>query len=148
MTHICVGNLTTFGSDNGLSPGRPLSEPMLESVNLTLMNKHRWNFNRESFIFIQENALEAVVYEMAAILSRPQCVNMISWSITSTLKRKCRHFDEIFITGCTGSCHFDDFQCSQWWKFHQNEDISVSVEFNLLNRGSYIYNCKPGVKLD
>ena len=45
----------------------------------------------------------------------------------STLKRKCRHFDEIFITGCTGSCHFDNFQCSQWWKFHQNEDISVSV---------------------
>ena len=46
------------------------------------------------------------------------------------LKRKCRHFDEIFITGCTGSCHFDNFQCSQWWKFHQNEDISVSVTRN------------------
>ena len=46
-----------------------------------------------------------------------------------TLKRKCRHFDEIFITGCTGSCHFDNFQCSQWWKFHQNEDISVSVQW-------------------
>ena len=44
-----------------------------------------------------------------------------------TLKRKCRHFDEILITGCTGSCHFDNFKCSQWWKFHQNEDISVSV---------------------
>ena len=23
------------------------------------------------------------------------------------------HFDKIFITGCTGSCHFDNFQCSQ-----------------------------------
>ena len=45
----------------------------------------------------------------------------------TSLKRKCRHFDEILITGCTGSCHFDNFQCSQWWKFHQNEDISVSV---------------------
>ena len=22
MTHICVGNLTIFGSDNGLAPGR------------------------------------------------------------------------------------------------------------------------------
>ena len=22
MTHICVGNLTSIGSDNGLSPGR------------------------------------------------------------------------------------------------------------------------------
>ena len=47
--------------------------------------------------------------------------------LAMSLKRKCRHFDEIFITGCTGSCHFDNFQCSQWWKFHQNEDISVSV---------------------
>ena len=41
-------------------------------------------------------------------------------------KRKC-HFDEILITGCTGSCHFDNFQCSQWWQFHQNENISASV---------------------
>ena len=49
-----------------------------------------------------------------------------------SLKRKCRHFDEILITGCTGSCHFDNFQCNQWWKFHQNEDISVSVLLQLM----------------
>ena len=24
-----------------------------------------------------------------------------------------------FITGCTGSCHFDNFRCSMWWKFRQ-----------------------------
>ena len=45
----------------------------------------------------------------------------------SSLKWKCRPFDEIVITGCTGSCHFDNFQCSQWWKFRQNDDISVSM---------------------
>ena len=44
-----------------------------------------------------------------------------------TLKRKCCHFDEILITDCTESCHFDNFRCSQWWKFRQNDDISVSV---------------------
>ena len=54
----------------------------------------------------------------------------LQWAVT--LKRKCRHFDEILITGCTGSCHFDNFQCSQWWKFHQNEDISVSVDVRLV----------------
>ena len=43
------------------------------------------------------------------------------------LKRKCRRFDEIFIIGCTESCQNDNFQCSQWWKFHQNDNISVSV---------------------
>ena len=45
----------------------------------------------------------------------------------NTLKRKCCYFDEIFITGCTESCHFDNFQCSKWWRFRQNDDISVSV---------------------
>ena len=45
-----------------------------------------------------------------------------------SLKWKCCHFDEIFITVCTGSCQTDNFQCSQWWKFHQNDDISMSVQ--------------------
>ena len=44
-----------------------------------------------------------------------------------TLKHKCRHFDEIFITGCTESCQNDNFRCSQWLKFHQNDNISFSV---------------------
>ena len=49
------------------------------------------------------------------------------WKFIMILKCKCCHFDEIFITGCTGSCHFDNFRCSQWWKFHQNDNISVTV---------------------
>ena len=39
-------------------------------------NKLQWNFNRNSDIFIQENAFESIVCEMTAILSRPQCVNI------------------------------------------------------------------------
>ena len=35
---------------------------------------------------------------------------------------KFHHFYDIFITGCTESCQNDNFQCSQWWKFCQNED--------------------------
>ena len=38
---------------------------------------------------------------------------------------KCCHFDDIFIIGCTGS--FDNFRCSQWWKFRKKNDISFSV---------------------
>ena len=60
-----------------------------------------------------------------------------------SLKRKWRHFDGILITGCTGSCHFDNFQCSQWWKFHQNEDISVSV-FNRLTLLAWL-ECSRGL---
>ena len=43
------------------------------------------------------------------------------------LKQKCHHFDEIFITGCTVSCQNDNFQCRQWWKCDQNDNIFVSV---------------------
>ena len=39
-----------------------------------LRNKLQRNFNRNWNIFIQENAFESVVCEMAAILYRPQCV--------------------------------------------------------------------------
>ena len=56
----------------------PLSELVLEYCWLDPRNKLQWNFNRNSNIFIQENALENVVCEMAPILSWPQCVNS-SW---------------------------------------------------------------------
>ena len=59
-------------------------------------------------------------------------------ALTATLKRKCLHFGEIFITGYTGRCQ--NFQCSQWWKFRQNDDIFVSVNDGL----NIIYNMTQG----
>ena len=59
----------------GLFGAKPLSKPMLVIVNLTLRNKLQWNLNRNIKNFIQENASGNIVCEMAAILSRPQCVN-------------------------------------------------------------------------
>ena len=68
VTHICVGNLTIIGgSDNYLNP-------CWNIVNWDLRNKFHWNLKRNSYIFIQENAFENVICEMAAISSRPQCV--------------------------------------------------------------------------
>ena len=46
-------------------------------VNWTLRNKRHWNLNQNLYIFIQENGFENVVWKMAAILSRPQCVNTL-----------------------------------------------------------------------
>ena len=43
-------------------------------VDWTLRNK----LNRNSYTFSQENAFENVVWKMASILSRPQCVNRTS----------------------------------------------------------------------
>ena len=54
----------------------PNGRQTISNTNLyqTLRNKLQWKFNRNSNIFIQENALENVVCEMASILSRPQGV--------------------------------------------------------------------------
>ena len=52
---------------------------------------------------------------------------LLTMHMAMSLKQECLHFDEIFITGCTGSCQNDNFQSSQWWKFRQNDDIFVSV---------------------
>ena len=40
----------------------------------TFRNRTQWNFSRNSYIFIQENAFENVVWKMAANLSRSECV--------------------------------------------------------------------------
>ena len=45
-------------------------------VNWIIKNKLQWNSNRNSKIFIQENAFESVVCERVAIFSRPQCVKL------------------------------------------------------------------------
>ena len=64
---------------------KPLSEPMMECC--TLRNKLQWNLNRDSCIFIQENAFGNVIWKIPAILSRPQCDNVI-WS-TDRHQRVC-----------------------------------------------------------
>ena len=83
-------------------------------VNLNLRNKLQWNLKRNSCIFIQENAFENVVCEMASILSRPQCVKILKrpsslhvreryilrWEILCTFWRKLTLFWWI----CSGDC--------------------------------------------
>ena len=79
--HICVSKITIIGSDNGLSFGRRqaiICTQCWNNVSSTLGNKLQWNLNRNLYIFIQENAFENVVWKMAAILSRSQCVKVLS----------------------------------------------------------------------
>ena len=70
VMHICVSKLTI----------KPLSHYLNQCwkfVNLNLRNKIQWNLKRNSCIFIQENAFQNVVCEMASILPLPQCVNSL-----------------------------------------------------------------------
>ena len=86
VTHICVSKLTIIVSDNGLAPTRRQAiiwnndgylNQCWDFVNWTFGNKLQWNFNRNSHIFIQENPFENVVWKMASIFSRPQCVHTL-----------------------------------------------------------------------
>ena len=76
--HICVGNLIIIGSDSGLPPGRRQAI-FWTNAGILLIGSLGTNYS-EILIdietnFIQENAFENVVWEMASILYRPQCVN-------------------------------------------------------------------------
>ena len=78
VTHICVSKLTIIGSDNGLSPDRRQAV-ILTNAEILLIGPLWTNFNETSIeihtFFIKENPFETVVWKMAAILSRLQCVN-------------------------------------------------------------------------
>ena len=67
--YICIANLAIIGSDNGLSPGR---RQAIIWTNARILSSGPLGTN-----FIHENGFESVVCEMAAILSRPQCVNSL-----------------------------------------------------------------------
>ena len=57
--------------------------------------------------------------------------------------RKCLHFDDIIITGCTGSCLNDNFHCSQGWKFSSKWHFRfrVFVRFFMCYRGRVTHIC-------
>ena len=78
VTHICVGKLIITGSDNGLSPDRRQAIIWTNARVLPI-----WPLGKNTAIFIDENARETVVCEMASILSRPQCVNSVGPSDAS-----------------------------------------------------------------
>ena len=58
-----------------LAGTKPLSEPMLEYCQLDHWEQTSVKFKSQFNQFVGEIAFENVVCEVAAILSRPQCVN-------------------------------------------------------------------------
>ena len=82
VTHICVCNLTIIDSDNGLSPVRRQAIIWTNASILffwTPGNKLQRNINRNSYISIKRNPFQYVVWNMAAVLSRIQCVNELKF---------------------------------------------------------------------
>ena len=79
MTHLCVGNLTIIGSDNGLSPGRRQAI-IWTNAGILLIGPLGTNFSEISIE--KENVFESVICEMAAICLGlsvlSQCTNYLS----------------------------------------------------------------------
>ena len=76
MTYIYVIKLIIICSDNGLLPGQRQAIIWTNAgiwYKLNQKNKIQRNFQRNSYIFIQNNAFENIC-EMASVLSRPQCI--------------------------------------------------------------------------
>ena len=98
-SHSLVNGYPSFLSYDSVSSAKPRTatshylNQCWNIVNWILRNKLQWYFNRNSDIFIQENALENVVCEMASILSRPQCVKSPIWQSYSRLNS---FFDSVY----------------------------------------------------
>ena len=58
-------------------------------------------------------------------MTRPRlyCLVNTCWGFSDS---RSEAIEEISTNGHTRTCQIGNFQCSQWWKFHQNDDISVS----------------------
>ena len=89
VTHTCASKLTIIGSGNGLSPGRHQTI-IWTKAGILIIGPLGTNVN--SNIFIQEDAFESVVCEMAAMLFWLQCVKHYDIQYTSginVMKHQC-----------------------------------------------------------
>ena len=74
VTHICVSELTTIGSDNGLSPGRRQAI-IWSSAGILWIGPLGTNF-RENLIRIQTFAFKKMPLNMSSAKWRPFCLGL------------------------------------------------------------------------
>ena len=118
VTHVCVAKLTIIGSDNGLSPSRCqaiiwinagilLIGPLGTILSEILIEIHAFSFKKMHLKFI--------VWKMAAILSRPQCVKASPmvwvWQVLGRIDNFFRisfiyHLMFMPVLTCCGICIF------------------------------------------
>ena len=83
MTHICVGNLTITGSDNGLSPGRRQAITWT-NVGILLIRPLGTNFS-EMLIEIPTFSFKKIHLKMSSGKWRPFCLGL-------NVLRTCHHY--------------------------------------------------------
>ena len=74
MTHICIGKLTTIGSDNGLSPGRRQAI-IWTNAGILLIGPIGTNLG-EILIGIQTFSLKKICLKMSSVKCQPFCLSL------------------------------------------------------------------------
>ena len=139
MTHICVNKLTSIGSDNGLSPGRRQAI-IWTNVGILLLRTLGTIISEiltEIDIFaFTKNTFENVVWEMAAILYRPQCFNVFPVSIGTDIKW---NIDRILIAWLHIPWH-QNRSCFLFI-YYQNSQFSIIAWYVICKHNMESLNC-------
>ena len=102
MTHICVGNLTIIGSDNGLSPGRRQAI-IWTNAGILLIWHLRTNFS-EILIEIGTFSYTKMHLKMSSGKWRPFCLGLNVLTRSQPYNKKlvamktCMHYDDVIMT--------------------------------------------------
>ena len=91
VTHICVGNLTIIGSDNGLSPGRRQAIIWTNAGILLIGPFSGTNFS-EILIGIQTFSFKKMHLKMSSAKWRPFCIGLNVFSLFDWTYLRCMSF--------------------------------------------------------
>ena len=75
VTHICIGNLITIGSDNGLSPGGRQAFIIRTNARILLIGPLGTNFS-DFFIGIQTFSFKKILLKVSSAKRRPFCLGL------------------------------------------------------------------------
>ena len=117
MTHICVGNLTIIGSDNGLSPGRRQAI-IRTNAGILLIRPLGTNFS-EFLVEILIFSFKKMRLKVSSAKRRTFCLGL------NVLKHL-----EYYINVC---------RCPQTWISFKSQDIVVLLIWNTLSIKKYNY---------
>ena len=109
------------------------AKPIVHIVSWTPWNNFQWNFNQNTKIFKPENLFENVVCKMAAILSRPRCVNKSVMHVTHTLQGflcTLRITSIIVLGHCNGWNDLSDVTLSCWIFYRKIEYMCICIVYH------------------
>ena len=116
VTHICVGNLTIIGSDNGLSPGRRQAITWT-NVGILLIGPLGTNFS-EMLIEILTFSFNKIHLKMSSAKWRPFCLGLNVLSHPNSTYRShphCRLFLDHAAPSPTFDTHHQKRTCHRNW---------------------------------